>query len=423
MLASLRRAWIFILVLGLVGAGVGLGWAVLSPAKYSSSSDVFFAVRAGGSLNELTQGNQFIESRLRSYSAVVTSPLVLDPVIEELGLDVTADELARQVSAETQLDTVILTVTATDDTAEGAAELARAVVSSLETVVPTLEDGGESGPQVAMTVTRTAAVPQAPSAPHPLLFVALGGLLGLVGGAVVAIVRGRVDDSVTAPDDVAAAVPDVPVLGMLPRSAHGEGVTDAVIEVRTMLSAVLAGRERTSVLVTSPTRGEGRTTTAVLLAQALAATGKRVCLVDADLRHPGVARQLGIEDGGLDAVLSGGATLANVLRPVPGGELSVIAASAVKNPAALLSSAEMDRLLRRLEVHWDAVVVDASALSEGPDATILAESVGAVVLVARIGVATRRSLARAAARIRSVGGSPVGIVVTARRASARSSQR
>lgn len=95
----------------------------------------------------------------------------------------------------------------------------------------------------------------------------------------------------------------------------------------------------------------------------------------------------------------------------------------MKNPAALLSSAEMDRLLRRLEVHWDAVVVDASALSEGPDATILAESVGAVVLVARIGVATRRSLARAAARIRSVGGSPVGIVVTARRASARSSQR
>lgn len=417
---SLRRAWITIALLGLLGMAAGVATAFAMPSRYDSSADVFFSVRAGASLNELSQGNQFVESRLRSYASVVTSPLVLEPVIDELDLDLTVDELAEQVTAEPQLDTVLMSITATAATPDEAAAIASAVVTSLDAAVAQLEDSAgsetQAGPDVAMTVTRAAAVPASAAGPGILVLGALGALLGLAVGAVVAVVRGRVDDTVRGASDVALALPGVASLGALPR---GEDDPEAALEARTLLLAAAHDLERRSVLVTSSSAGEGRTTAAIQLARSIAGMGRRVCLVDADLRRPAIADRLGIDTGeGLAGVVVGGANLATAIRTVDSEALTVLPAGIASAPADLLASPETERLLRRLEVHWDIVIVDAPALGDGPDATILAENVGGVVLVTRTGVATRRGLAAAAARLRAVRATLLGAVLVGTRARA-----
>lgn len=418
-LASLRRGWVTIALLGLLGLVVGAAVSFVLPSRYEASSDVFFSVRAGDSLNELSQGNTFVESRIRSYASIVTSPLVLQPVIDQLGLDTTVAGLAKQVEADPQLDTVILRITATSGDPAEAAAIANDTVRSLSSAVAQVEEAGrddlEGAPTVQLTVTSEAVAPTQPASPNKLVFAALGALVGLAGGAVVAILRGRVDDTIRRVSDVTDVLPRTPLLGRLPRAATGEAMTDAVAQARTLLLSAVADREHPTVLVSSAERGEGRTIFATELALSLAGMGRRVCLVDADLRSPGVAGRLGLEPSpGLRDILTGGANLASAVRTVEPSGLSVIpAGGAVASSADLLASTEMDRLLRRLEVHWDVVIVDAAPLGDGADASILAETVGAVVLVTRAGGSTRRALAHSAERVASLRSRLVGIVFDA----------
>lgn len=421
MLSSLRRGWLTVALLGLLGVVVGVAVSFAVPSRYDASSDVFFSVRASNSLNELSQGNAFVESRLRSYAAVVESPLVLQPVIDELGLETTVSELARHVQADPQLDTVLMTITASSGDAEEATAIADAVVRSLDEAVSQIEESGgalEGAPTVTMTVTSEAVVPTAPAAPSRSMYGALGGVLGLAGGAVVAILRGRVDDTVRRSSDVARALPRTPLLGEIPSTPVVGGATvpdeiaDPVREARTLILASVADREHPSVLVAAAGPATARTSFAVELALSLSGTGKRVCLVDADLRAREVSDRLGLApEPGLTDALSQGASMTDVVRTV--GRLSVVpAGSRTADGADLLAAAAFERLVRRLEAQWDVVIVDGPSFSGSADASIIAESVGAVVLVARAGVTTGSALEQAAERISSVRARLVGAVFT-----------
>lgn len=146
------------------------------------------------------------------------------------------------------------------------------------------------------------------------------------------------------------------------------------------------------VMVTSPSRGAGKTLTAGNLAMTMAQEWqRRICIVDADLRHPQLHRLLGLPDGpGLCDVLSGQATLEEALVTLEEHQLTVLPAGHVPaHPAELLGTTAMRRTLETLRTQYDRIVIDAAPAAPLADVRILAPLVDRVLMVVRAGVTTK----------------------------------
>ena len=158
------------------------------------------------------------------------------------------------------------------------------------------------------------------------------------------------------------------------------------------------------VLVTSPGRGEGRTLTAGNLGLAMAQEWqRRICIVDADLRHPQMHRVFGLPDGpGLCDVLTGQSTLDDALLTLEEHQVTILPAGNVPaHPAELLGTTAMRRLLESLRTQFDRVVVDATSATPLADVSILAPLVDRVLVVVRAGVTTKPAIHDALAAIDS----------------------
>ncbi|HWL78734.1 YveK family protein, partial [Microbacterium sp.] len=187
----LRRNWGIILAATLLGIAVALAWSLTRTPEYRAQSTVFVSSQAGGSIAELEQGASFAQSRVATYASLVSTPIVLDPAIEQLGLDEDAPDLAPRVQATTVPNTFLITITVTDTDPDRAADTANAVAASLATTVETLESVDDDEPAsspVHLTPVRDALPPDAPSSPNTRLNLLIGGLIGAalgIGGVVL----------------------------------------------------------------------------------------------------------------------------------------------------------------------------------------------------------------------------------------------
>lgn len=425
----LHRNWILLLVLLIVGAGAGAAIGFTTPAKYQSSTQIYVSVRTdGAATGDLVQGTTFARQVVTSYVEVATTGLVLDPVIDELGLDTTAPALASRVSATSALNTVILTISATDGDPKMAAKIADAVAASLiEAVETTLEpprtEGAESA--VQLRVVQSAQVPTKPSSPNIPLFIAMGAVLGLAVGAGAAALRTVLDTRIHSLSDI-EHVTDRPMLGGIafdpdaqkrplivhadPRSPRSESFRT----LRTNLQFVNVDEGPRSFVVTSSGPGEGKSTTTANLAIALAQLGARVALIDGDLRLPRVAQYMDIDGTiGLTDVLVGRVELADALQKWGTGKLFVLPAGTVPpNPSELLGSAAMDHVLGSLSKHFDYVLVDAPPLLLVTDAALIAKKTRGAIMVAASGKTKKQQLQAAVRTLETAGGPLVGVVVT-----------
>jgi len=171
---------------------------------------------------------------------------------------------------------------------------------------------------------------------------------------------------------------------------------------------------RSSFFITSSIPSEGKTTTTINLAVALADAGKRVALIDTDLRKPKVAEYLSIEGAvGLTDVLIGRANVSDVLLPWGGRSLYVLPAGKIPpNPSELLGSAQMTVLLEMLERNFDIVLCDAPPLLPVTDAAILARATSGALMVVAAGRTARHQLAGATDALNAVGTKLVGFVMS-----------
>jgi len=168
------------------------------------------------------------------------------------------------------------------------------------------------------------------------------------------------------------------------------------------------------VVVTSAVAHEGKSTTAQNLAIALAQSGMRVCLVEADLRRPKVTENLGIEGAvGLTNVVAGEHNLQDVLVPWNRGLVTVLPAGTTpSDPASLLGSHNAQMLLQDLRQSFDFVVIDAPPLLPVSDAAVLAGETDGALLVVRHGHTKRDQVEAAIETLKAVNARLVGSVLT-----------
>jgi capsular exopolysaccharide synthesis family protein len=360
-----------------------------------------------------------------SYVRTVTSPLVLQPAIDELGLKTSPRELASKVKAASDVNTVLISITVADNSPVQAAAIAQAIAHSLVRAVDDLEKPKTGGTSpVNLSIIDPATAPVAPSSPNTKINLLLGMFVGLALGVGIGVLRTTLDNRIRGEADL-RQITDSPLLGaisfdqdatrrpLLTQARQQSPRAESFRQLRTNLQfANIADRART-VLVTSSLPGEGKSTTATNLAIALTQAGKTVCLVDADLRRPMVSEYLGLDrHAGLTTALIGNADVNDLLQPWGEDDLYVLTSGQIPpNPSELLASEEMQQLLNRLEHAFDAVVIDAPPLLPVTDAAVLSQHVGGVVVVVGVQKLRDHDLTKSLNSLTMVGANLLGVVL------------
>ncbi len=281
-----------------------------------------------------------------------------------------------------------------------------------------------------------AVPPRRPIGPSIPAHLIAGLLLGLLAGLLCAWLRESADSGIISSAELESAT-GLPVLGAIPDFRRGrlrfenapptflalrddpEGpIAEAYRSLRANLKFVLANDERIRVLAfTSCSQGEGKSVTNIDVALAFALGGKRVLLVDADMRRPAVARYLGLPNvPGLAEILSGSARWQECVQESHVPQLSVIVAGRQpKSPGDLLAGVACEQLIGELRDAYDLVVFDVPPALAVADTEAFASRLDAVVLLARSRRLTRTVLARTADRLRGAGANLIGCVLNADR--------
>ncbi|MBA3042905.1 MAG: polysaccharide biosynthesis tyrosine autokinase [Rhizobiaceae bacterium] len=265
-----------------------------------------------------------------------------------------------------------------------------------------------------ISIVDLATPPREPSKPDLLLNMALAALLGLGLGVLAALVLEALDETVATPDDVEKKL-GVPVLGVVPLLGKGETTSDALADIRsgfseayyslrTALQFSTPDGAPSSLLVSSARPAEGKSTTAYAVALNLARVGKRVLLVDGDLRNPSMHRVVGVEnERGMSNLLSGSADLASVVQRTRQENLFFIPCGPLPpNPAELWGGDRLHQFLVETRNNFDHVVFDGPPVLGFADAPMLAAAVSGTLFVLE-SRGTRRGQARGALRRLQVG--------------------
>lgn len=394
-LRTFRRNWAWVLAPTLVGVLLGGATSLLSRPAYTAETQLFVAIQSSGSVQELQQGNTFSQARIESYVKTISSPVVLEPVIDTLGLQTTPEHLAGQISAKSEVNTVIIRIAVEDASPVQAAAIAQAVARSLVQAIDGLErprTGGSS--PVSLSIIKPATAPTSPSGPNTRLNLLLGVTAGLGLGSGLALLRGKLDTRIRGEADLRRFT-DAALLGgiafqqdatrkpLLTQTPPNSTRAESFRQLRTNLQFANVSGTAKTVLITSSLPGEGKSSTATNLAIALAQAGKSVCLVDADLRRPMLHEYLGLDkNAGLTTVLVGASDLDSVLQPWGDDTLFVLTSGQIPpNPSEMLGSEAMKKIIQELQQSFDAVIVDAPPLLPVTDAAVLSQHVGGVVMV------------------------------------------
>ncbi|WP_417231452.1 GumC family protein [Brevundimonas sp.] len=275
-----------------------------------------------------------------------------------------------------------------------------------------------------ISIVDRADPPSKPSSPKLLINLAIAMLLGIGFGGMAAFVLEALDESLATPDDVEAKL-GIPVLGAIPLLAKGETPAAAIANLRSAFSEAYYSLRSAlqfstpdgapgSILVTSSRPAEGKSTTSFALAQNFARGGKRVLLIDGDLRNPSMHRLVGVDnEKGMSNLLSGSANLDAVVHKTRIDNLSFVSCGPLPpNPAELWGGDRIRTFLDDALTRFDHVIIDGPPILGFADAPILAATVGGTLFVLE-SKGTRRGQARGAMRRLKMGSARLlGVVLT-----------
>lgn len=407
-LRAIKKHWIVEIVLFCVVVGVVAGTTFAATPTYTASTEILTQYDFASSSESSTTTNQqqyANGSSLASlYPDLVQSDEILQSVIDNLGLHTTPTALRSNVSAETNDSSPIVYIYATDSNPAQTVRIVKELVKQLKKQVSAM-----AGPdiKVSFATIQAPVEPRVASSPNVQANLAIGIVAGLIIAMLGAVLREMFDKGVNDVSDVQAVVRD-PVLASVPKSHTVSNGVPVVItkprgraaeEVRrltTNISFVTPKdlKQQNVIIVTSTNPREGKTTVSVNMAAAFAEKGKSVLLIDADVRHPSVAKALGMNSGvGLVSLLAGEISAKEAIQPYWKSYLQVLPAEEQKTPSGIiLGSDAMRQLIDQAAERYDYVIVDTAPMTVANDAAVFAEKGGVLLLVVGQGVAQKKAL-------------------------------
>jgi polysaccharide biosynthesis transport protein len=442
-----ERLWLVILAVTLTTA-MAVAYVVTAPKTYEAQADILITPITGddptllglGLLQESTDPTRDVETAAR----LVTNNEVAERARQAVGLDESARALLDRVEAEPVAQSNIVAVTAEGDSPAEARDLANAFGesavaarteafhNSIELKVQRLADPGEIAELQGLQGTSDptfrleteADLPTQQASPRPALSVAAGVIAGLVLGIAAAFASQVLDPRLRREEQLRRRF-NLPILARIPRERAARHlpitprrISRAAAEAYRMLRSTLersASRGGKVILVTGPSAAEGKTTTALNLASSLAVAGRRVILIEADLRRPSLAQTLSVDGrAGVVSVLIENAALHDALSRTPtyGENLKLLLADYSGGWIAdLFSVPAAMRLIDDARKMADFVVIDSPPLTEVIDAMPFARRADDVLIVTRLGKSRLDKIVQLAELLADNGIRPVGFAV------------
>jgi succinoglycan biosynthesis transport protein ExoP len=461
-----REHWLVIVACTVVAVAAAAVYVTVAPKSYTATSQLLANPAPSDdtdlfSLPVLHTSGDPTEDVLTA-AALVTTPQVAQAVINQLGLKTSPTSLLNRVSSSPIGQSSAVGVTATAPTASQAQAIANAFANQVILVrttalhavinaeLPSLtasydatpladRNGPDSvGQQLndyrsldkvndpTLSVAAPAQLPTSPSSPQTKLSLVAGLFGGLLIGIGAAFAFNALDPRIQREEQVRDLLDGVPILARIPevgrRKTPGPLIPndlslpalEAYRTLRTSLATRASGKPQ-AYLLTGCAPSEGKTTSAISLAVALAQGGGRVILIEADLRRPRIASSLGLTpEVGTEQVLSGEATLRDALMPVwfDSTPMHVLPArGAGAGLADRLSFAVAQHLIAAAKEQADFVVIDSPPLTAVIDALPLAQLADEILLIVRAGHSRLTKLAQLAEILNNQGAYPTGVVM------------
>ncbi len=419
-LLGLMRKHVRLLVILPIACAIAAGAYCYTMMRdvYSASTTLYVLVSEDAvdaeSYSSLYSNFNVSQQIANDVSQLITSNRVRSDAIRKLGWNSLGTYDIGVSSAE---ESRVLRIIVSGYDSEGVAKVANALAEVTSEVAQDVMN------VQSVNVLDRAIEPALPSGPNRKLYIlvaALGGFsLAFVGILLSSVLDTRIHDGKTA-----ESVAGITGLGRVPKIEEGKGrsgdslspeVLCAQDSVKTLLANLMflgVDDPVRTVVVTSSTENEGKSTVACLLVQAIAMSGQSVLLVDCDLRHRSLEDILGVRaDRGIGAALHG-TPIEQVVRSTNQENLFFLNAEPdIPNPTEIISSKRFKTLLGLLADRYRFVVLDAPPLGTFADASVLASLADATLLVVREGYTRKASLSMAAEQLRKAGASVAGLAL------------
>lgn len=274
-----------------------------------------------------------------------------------------------------------------------------------------------------VAIVDKAQTPGSPYTPNLLANLLLGIVGGFLLGLLLAFILDQLDDAIKTPADLEKAL-NLPLLGVVPKEDFEDPIveiadrksviSEAYLAIQTSLSFSTSEGVPKALAVTSANASEGKSTTAFAIAATLGRLGRKVLLIDGDMRNPSLHKMLGVaNEHGLAEILSDNADFLAVVRPTELPNLSVILAGPIPpNPAELLTGAKLPDTIARGLVQFDHVIIDSPpvlGLSDGP---LIASAIHNTVFVISANSTSTKSAVASLRRLLDAHAHVVGTVLT-----------
>ena len=296
-----------------------------------------------------------------------------------------------------------------------------------DALIKTMKEKGitERNQSVNVWIIEKATLPKYPAKPNKKRNILLGIILGLFGGIGLAFFFEYLDNTVKTPEDVEEKF-DIPVLCTIDLLKDTQQtIVEAVLTdtssliaenfkgLRTSVLLSSADKPPKTILISSITPGEGKSSVSACLAATLAQAGKTVLLIDADMRRPVQHKNFNLENSiGLSSLLAGISKMEDSVRFKPIENLDIITAGPIPpNPSELLSSKKFVSLIQDVSRQYDMVIVDTPPLASVTDPIILSKHVDSFIIVTWAGKTTHELLGKGIKQLKEVGAPLTGVVL------------
>ncbi|MCB1257043.1 MAG: polysaccharide biosynthesis tyrosine autokinase [Microthrixaceae bacterium] len=421
-LRALRKYWWAVAIPIVVGVAFGVV-SVKREAPMYRSSVTFFVRTTVANANSNFSADQFAQRRVSSYVALLSTDRLAKGIIERADLDMTPKQVQRMIGATGDIDTVLLTATVTSPSAELTTTVADALSEEFVVMVDQVENAGDGPASVNLDLVSGPTLSQVPK--RPIMTVGLFGVLGVLIGLACALAFDLRDKSLHSDEEI-IELGGGPILASIPfdPTSEDEPLTlddqskvlqlEAFRKLRTNLQFVDTGGSIQVLVVTSSVSSEGKSQTSANLALAMVAAGRKVLVIEADLRRPMVSKYFGLERSvGLSDAIVGHVDVHEAIQPWGRSGLFVLTAGHIPpNPSELLDSEEMRSILISLRDEYEMIIIDTPPLLPVTDAAVLAARADGVVLVVRHQKTTQNQMSTSVRALASVGARFLGTVVT-----------
>lgn len=442
----MHKLWLVVLV-SLLGAVLTLAISAFCITPKYESSAMFYvnnnSLSVGNTSLSISSGDLSTSRNLvESYLVILNTWETLADVTDYAGVDRTVNALSEMITAEAVNETEIFKVTVTSPDPQEAEALANAIAYILPKRINTIIEG------TSAKIVSSALLPAEPSSPNLTVNTVIGFLLGFVLIVGIITLREIFDITIRREEDL-AQMTKLPILASIPDMMNpgkdrvyynsqgekkklrrnqaemdmvGEDIPFAAAEayklLRTKIQYSFSDDNACHVIgVSSALSGEGKSTTSVNLAYALAQLNKNVLLVDCDLRRPSIAAKLKLpKEHGLSGYLTQQSSIEQAAWKCQiknGATFMVVPAGQIPpNPTELLSSGRMERFMEHFAGNFDYVILDLPPVVEVSDALVAAKLADGVLLTVRQDYCNRIALDDTIKQFEFVNGRILGLLLT-----------